>query len=150
MKFLTLHGPNLNLLGTREPALYGHLTLEQIDQRLQAAAREAGVELRTLQSNHEGALIDAIHDARQWATGIIINPGALGHYSYALRDALGAAGLPAIEVHISNIYARDAWRRHSVLSEVVAGSICGLGWRGYLYALEALIDRQRDETSGRR
>jgi 3-dehydroquinate dehydratase-2 len=150
VKFLTLHGPNLNLLGTREPALYGHLTLEQIDQRLQAAAREAGVELRTLQSNHEGALIDAIHDARQWATGIIINPGALGHYSYALRDALGAAGLPAIEVHISNIYARDAWRRHSVLSEVVAGSICGLGWRGYLYALEALIDRQRDETSGRR
>ena len=137
---LLLHGPNLNLLGTREPAIYGTLTLADINQRVQDRARELGAEVRTLQSNDEGALIDALHEARTWANGIVINPGALAHYSYAIRDALTSIQLPAVEVHLSNIHAREDFRHRLVIAPVVTGVVCGLGWRGYLHAVEILID----------
>ena len=140
-RVLVVHGPNLNLLGIREPEIYGSTTLAEIDRALQAAAREKQVDLRTFQSNHEGAIIDAIHEARTAADGIIINPGALTHYSYAVADALASVKLPTIEVHLSNIYAREEYRRRSVVAPVVLGSICGLGWQGYLFALDALVAR---------
>ncbi len=139
IKILLIHGPNLNLLGKREPAIYGSLDLDEINRRMKRLAEERKAELRVFQSNSEGALIDAIHEAAQWADGIIINPGAYGHYSYALRDALVAVGLPAIEVHLSNVYAREEFRHKSVISPAVLGSICGLGWRSYECALQALI-----------
>jgi 3-dehydroquinate dehydratase II len=138
-KILLVHGPNLNLLGSREPQIYGTAGLDEINDRMKRVAEENGVELRTFQSNSEGALIDAIQEAADWADGIIINPGAYGHYSYALRDALAAVRLPSIEVHLSNIYAREEFRNKSVISAVVVGSICGLGWRSYLCALQSLI-----------
>lgn len=138
---LVLHGPNLNLLGTREPGIYGSITLAQIDERLLAEAGSAhnSAEIRCLQSNHEGVLIDALHDARTWATGVIINPGAYGHTSYALRDAIAAVNVPTIEVHISNVYAREPFRRRCLLTPVCRGSITGLGWRGYVLALQSLL-----------
>jgi 3-dehydroquinate dehydratase II len=138
-KILLIHGPNLNLLGRREPQIYGAKGLDEINNTLHGLAQARGAELRTFQSNSEGALIDAIQDAADWADGIIINPGAYGHYSYALRDALSSVDLPAIEVHLSNIYAREGFRHKSVISAVVVGCICGLGWRSYQCALEALI-----------
>ena len=135
---LVLHGPNLNLLGTREPAVYGHDTLRDIDGRLEAQARAAGVRLLTFQSNHEGALVDRIQAAREGNAGIVINAGAYTHTSVALLDALNAAELPVVEVHLSNIYKRESFRHHSYISPAAVGVIAGLGSHGYLLALQAL------------
>jgi 3-dehydroquinate dehydratase-2 len=133
-----LHGPNLNLLGTREPAIYGADTLEAIDARLQAEAERLGLTVRARQSNHEGALIDALHDARGWAAGVIFNPGGYTHTSVALRDAISSIGLPVIEVHMSNTEAREEFRHRSLVAGVCAGTIRGFGWRSYWLALHAL------------
>ncbi len=139
MKVLLVHGPNLNLLGEREPGIYGAVTFDEINARMKKVAEENGAELRVFQSNSEGALVDAIQDARRWANGIVINPGAYSHYSIAIRDALAAVKLPTIEVHLSNIHAREEFRHRLVLTPVCVGMICGLGWRSYLYGLEALL-----------
>ena len=139
-RILVVHGPNLNLLGTRQPEIYGRVGLAEINAALEKAAGERGAEIRTFQSNNEGAIIDAIHEARGWANAVIINAGAYTHYSHAIADALAAVNLPSVEVHLSNIHAREEWRHHSVLAPVVIGSICGLGWRGYVLALQGLLE----------
>lgn len=139
MKILVLHGPNLNMLGRREPAVYGHTTLAEINAALQARADVAGVTLLTLQSNHEGVLIDFLQQAGWDADGIIINPGALTHYGLALRDALASLSAPIIEVHLSNVYKREPFRHTSVVAPVATGQITGLGWRGYVLALEWVL-----------
>ncbi len=147
MKILVLHGPNLNLLGQREPEIYGQDTLADINRRLEEAAVQLGVTLRCVQSNHEGALIDALHDARTWADGVIFNPGAYTHTSIALRDAVTAIGLPVVEVHLSNVQGREAFRRRSWIAPVCLGSISGFGWRSYLLALEGLTATLKDKQS---
>ncbi len=141
MRILVLHGPNLNLLGEREPEVYGRTTLAEIDARLRKLGADAGVAVETFQSNHEGALIDRIHAARRDCDGIVINPGGLTHTSVSLRDALAAFAKPVIEVHLSNVHARERFRRRSLVAPVALGSICGLGAHGYELALQALVAR---------
>jgi 3-dehydroquinate dehydratase-2 len=142
MQVLVLHGPNLNLLGTREPGVYGSVTLAEIDDELSKIAAKAGATLKTFQSNHEGALIDRVHAARSDGTQfIIINPAALTHTSVALRDALAGVALPFIEVHLSNVHKREAFRHHSYFSDLAEGVICGLGAAGYRLALEHVLGR---------
>jgi 3-dehydroquinate dehydratase II len=137
---LVVHGPNLNLLGSRQTDIYGRETLVEINAALATLAGRRQSELRFIQSNHEGELIDAIHQAREWAAGLLINPGAFTHYSYALRDAIAAVLLPAVEVHLSNIQAREPFRQHSVIAPVCLGQISGFGLQSYLLGLTALLD----------
>jgi len=143
MHLLVLHGPNLNLLGQREPEVYGHDTLADIDARLRGLAEKSGASLESFQSNHEGALIDRIHAARGVADGIVINPGGLTHTSVALRDALAAVEIPVIEVHLSNVHAREPFRHTSYVSGIARGVICGLGALGYELALRAFLEAPR-------
>lgn len=143
MKILVVHGPNLNLLGTRETDVYGEQTLDDVNAMLSSEAEKLGAEIRTMQSNSEGALIDAIQDARGWADAIIINPGAYTHTSIALRDAVAAVDLPVIEVHLSNVHAREDFRRHSYIAPVAAGQIVGFGADSYRLALLAALSLER-------
>ena len=138
---LALHGPNLNLLGEREPQVYGQMTLAEINRRLVELGKDLGLEVRNLQSNSEGVLIDALQDARNWAKGVIFNPGGYTHTSIALRDAISAIGLPVVEVHLSNVHAREPFRHRSYFSDLAVGVICGLGSRGYDFALEFALQR---------
>lgn len=142
MNILVIHGPNLNLLGTREPGIYGSMTMEDINRALIKAAE--GHSVRSFQSNHEGALIDAVQEARGWADGIIINPGGYTHTSVALRDAIAGVSIRTVEVHLSNIHKREAFRHTSLVAPVCEGQISGLGWRGYLLALDWLLITGQD------
>jgi 3-dehydroquinate dehydratase-2 len=145
MRILIIHGPNLNMLGRREPQLYGNKTLAEIDSYLEAQAEALGAEVATSQSNSEGVLIDFIQKEASQAAGIIINPGALTHYGLSLRDALADTKLPIVEVHLSNIYSREEWRARSVIAPIAKGQISGLGWRGYIAALRTLVAELRGE-----
>jgi 3-dehydroquinate dehydratase-2 len=148
LKILIIHGPNLNLLGKREPGVYGNQTLEQINARLQAHAAESGFELKTFQSNSEGALIDSIQDAGEWADGIVINAGAYTHTSIAIHDAIAAVNLPTIEVHLSNVQAREPFRHNSFIAPVCLGTIAGFGWRSYLLGVEGLVAHLETDMTG--
>ena len=139
-RILVIHGPNLNLLGSREPDIYGNTTLEEINGDLSSAAKEWGAEVEFFQSNYEGALVDRIQEAQSWADGILINPGGLTHTSVTLRDALVATELPIVEVHLSNIFAREEFRRNSFVSPIVLGVISGFGPMGYGLGLNALLE----------
>ena len=140
MKILILHGPNLNLLGTREPEVYGSATLEDLDNHLIELGKEFNMDVKCFQSNHEGALIDALQDARTWADGVVFNPGGYTHTSVALRDAISAIVIPVIEVHLSNVYAREEFRHTSLVSAVCKGKVTGFGWRSYDLGLRGLVD----------
>jgi 3-dehydroquinate dehydratase-2 len=144
MQILVLHGPNLNLFGRREPQIYGTMTLAEINQRLEALARSLKVELVIVQSNHEGALVDALHEHMDKAAGAVINPAGLTQHGVSLHDAIKAMPFPVIEVHMSNIAAREQWRHHSIISSAVKGTIQGLGWRSYAAALRVLAEMAGD------
>ncbi len=148
MSILVLHGPNLNMLGVREPEVYGTDTLEDINRSLETAAEGRGIEIRIRQSNHEGVLVDEIQQALGWADGILINPGAYTHTSIALRDAIVAVGLPVVEVHMSDIHAREKFRHHSYIAPVALRQICGHGSDSYRLGLEALIDHISSGSEG--
>jgi 3-dehydroquinate dehydratase-2 len=143
MHLLLLHGPNLNMLGRREPAIYGSTTLDEINAALQEQAGAAGATLTVVQSNHEGVLVDTLQAHWGRIDGIIINPGALTHYGLSLRDVLAAMDVPIVEVHLSNVYAREAFRHTSVVAPIATGQIAGLGWRGYALALQWLVERRQ-------
>jgi 3-dehydroquinate dehydratase-2 len=145
MKILVLHGPNLNLFGRREPHIYGSTTLAQINERLEALARELDVELLVFQSNHEGALIDMLQEHMDDAAGALLNPGGLTQHSVSLNDAIKAMPFPVVEVHMSNLAAREEWRRHSIISPAAKATVQGLGWRSYTAALRALVESLRDK-----
>jgi 3-dehydroquinate dehydratase II len=144
LKVLVLHGPNLNMTGFREPDVYGKKPLEEIDAEIKSAADGLGIEIRILQSNSEGTLIDTIQEHRRWADAIVINPGGLTHYSIALRDALVSVRLPIIEVHLSNVQAREEFRRHSVIAPITLGQVVGFGGFGYVMALQAVQNVERE------
>ncbi len=145
LNILVINGPNLNTLGTREPAIYGTVTLAQIVDMLQKRGEELEASVESFQSNHEGVLIDLIQQKAEQADGIIINPGAFTHYSIALRDALAGVKAPVVEVHLSNIYAREEFRHRSLIAPIAKGHIVGMGWRGYLLALEGLVEAIREQ-----
>jgi len=148
-KVLVLHGPNLNLLGTREPQTYGHTTLADINEALAKRAAVAGIELDTFQSNHEGNLVDRVQAARgEGVDFIIINPAAYTHTSVALRDALAGVAIPFVEVHLSNVHRREPFRHHSYFSDQAIGVICGLGWQGYLLAMEYALAQEQTASAG--
>lgn len=140
MKILILHGPNLNLLGAREPEIYGAMTLDDINNKLIALGKELGAEIKCFQSNHEGALIDALQEARTSANGVVFNPGGYTHTSVALRDTISAIQIPVIEAHISNVYAREEFRHTSMVSAVCKGKVVGFGWKSYELALRGLVE----------
>ena len=146
-RFLVLNGPNINILGRRMPGVYGSKTLEEINQQVASLAESLGVQVTFFQSNLEGHLIDCIQEHWGIIQGIIVNAGALSHYSYALKDALIDAGVPVIEVHLSNTYARDAWRRQSVISDIARGQIAGFGWRSYTAALDIIAGIAKEEEN---
>lgn len=139
-KILVIHGPNLDLLGKREPQIYGRVTLKEINEKLKTIAKKAKVSLKIMQSNHEGKIVDAIGKARRKFNAILINPAAYTHTSVAIRDAIAASGIPTIEVHLSNIYSREEFRRHSLVSPVSIGQVCGFGINSYLLGLQAAIE----------
>ena len=145
MKILVLHGPNLNLFGRREPHIYGTTTLEEINEKLQALARELKVELVILQSNHEGALVDLFHKHMDDAAGAILNPGGLTQHSVSLHDCIKAMPFPVIEVHLSNLATREEWRHRSIIAPAVKGTVGGLGWRSYTAALRTLVEIVREK-----
>lgn len=136
MKLLVIHGPNLNLLGIREPETYGVYTLAQINEKIEQYAKKYNIEVTIRQTNHEGVLVDWLHDAREWANGIILNPAAYTHTSVAIRDAIVAIKIPVVEVHLSNIYARENFRQQSLTAPVCVGQLCGFSWKSYLLAID--------------
>ncbi|MGN0591325.1 type II 3-dehydroquinate dehydratase [Ruminococcus sp.] len=141
MRILVIHGPNLNLLGEREPGIYGTENLEQVNGAILARAKELGAQCEVFQSNHEGDIIDRLHEARREFDGVVLNAGAYTHYSYAIRDAIAAIRIPCVEVHISNVHAREEFRHTSVIAPACLGVVCGFGGDSYLLALEGLVRR---------